>query len=819
MKHVYTIFKTSVVVFALLFAPLKAKAQLTENFDNITTLTAAGWSMQNLSTTIGTQANWFQGNSTVYAAFNGAATSYIGANYNFTTGANTISGWLMTPQMTIRNGDVFTFYSRKVSPDSYPDRLEVRLSTNGASTNAGATSTSVGDFTTLLMTINPTLVTGVYPVVWTQYTVTISGLGAPASGRVAFRYFVTGGGPSGSNSDYIGIDAFNYVPYVCPAMTVTPTTLPNGTAGSAYSQSLGQTGGLGTVAYTVTAGSLPSGLTLSSAGVVSGTPTATGPFNFTVTVTDASGCMGSQAYSITIQCPTNGATMSAVSALCSNGSPYTLIEGSPSGGTYSGTGVTAGAFDPSAGTQTVVYTVVDGFGCTQTASTTITVNTAPTVTLSSFSAVCDNGGMVTLTGESPSGGMFMGTNVSGGMFDPSGGTQMIMYMYTDGNGCSGSASQSFPVNAAPTVTASASASPICLGDSVMVMGGGAVTYTWDNSVTDATNFAPAGSNTYNVTGTDANGCTNTASVNIIVNALPDVFANASATTVCPGGNVILSGSGAISYTWDNSVMDSVSFAPASTMLYTVVGTDANGCMDSDTITVNVNTVLPVVANATATSLCLGEDVILSGSGAVTYAWDNSVIDGMSFTPVATATYIVTGTDANGCNGSDTITITVNTPPVVAATSSASTACTTDGAITLVGTPAGGTFSGPGVTGTSFNPATAGSGTHTITYDFTDANGCTGSATLTITVNVCAGVMENNLAGGVSVYPNPNDGSFFAEVSAPAVMVVYNALGEVVLSQNIEAGKTPVDLGANAKGIYTITFITEAGVKTVRVSVE
>ncbi|HEY9248005.1 MAG TPA: choice-of-anchor J domain-containing protein, partial [Rariglobus sp.] len=122
-----------------------------------------------------------------------------------------ISNWLQTPAVTIANGDVLTFYTRKPAPDSYADRLEIRLSTNGTSTDIGAGGTSVGDFTTLVLSINPTLSLGVYPTGWTQYTVTISGLAAPVQGRLAFRYFVTSGGPSGANSDYIGIDTVSYL--------------------------------------------------------------------------------------------------------------------------------------------------------------------------------------------------------------------------------------------------------------------------------------------------------------------------------------------------------------------------------------------------------------------------------------------------------------------------------------------------------------------------------------------------------------------------------------------------------------------------------
>ena len=147
--------------------------------------------MQNNSTPVGS-LSWFQGTSTTatptpgpFNSFNGAANSYIAVNFNSTGSTGTISNWLMTPNRTLRNGDVFTFYTRKPTigggQTDYPDRLEVRMSTNGASTNVGAGATAVGDFTTVLLSINPTLVANVYPQVWTKFTITISGLAAPTS--------------------------------------------------------------------------------------------------------------------------------------------------------------------------------------------------------------------------------------------------------------------------------------------------------------------------------------------------------------------------------------------------------------------------------------------------------------------------------------------------------------------------------------------------------------------------------------------------------------------------------------------------------------
>ncbi|KXK02922.1 MAG: IPT/TIG domain, FG-GAP repeat-containing protein [Acidobacteria bacterium OLB17] len=183
---------------------------ITEDFADITTLPAAGWTQTNHSNPVGV-TSWFQGNSTVFSSQAGAATAYIGANFNSTGGAGTISNWLFAPTRTLNNGDVFKFWTRTTTANPFPDRMQVRLSTNGSSTNIGTTENDVGDFSTLLLDINPTLGNN-YPEVWTEYTLTISGLAGPTSGRIAFRYYVVDGGPSGNNSNYIGIDTFSYTP-------------------------------------------------------------------------------------------------------------------------------------------------------------------------------------------------------------------------------------------------------------------------------------------------------------------------------------------------------------------------------------------------------------------------------------------------------------------------------------------------------------------------------------------------------------------------------------------------------------------------------
>ena len=193
----------------------------------------------------------------MFPAQSGATDSYIGANFNADAGAgtDTISDWLLTPPVTLQAGAVLKFWTRTVDQPVFPDRLQVRMSTSGTSQDVGVGPTGTGVFTTLLLDINPTYSpppqptptptafptptpgTG-YPNVWTQFTITLTSgqVPSPVTGRLAFRYFVENGGPSGVNSDYIGIDTVQYActgalqtPTPQPTPTPTPTPTPGGT--------------------------------------------------------------------------------------------------------------------------------------------------------------------------------------------------------------------------------------------------------------------------------------------------------------------------------------------------------------------------------------------------------------------------------------------------------------------------------------------------------------------------------------------------------------------------------------------------------------
>jgi hypothetical protein len=720
----------------------------TEDFNDVNTLVGSGWYQQNNSTPIGTNPNWIQGVNVAgggpFDAFNGAANAYVCANFNSVAGANTISNWLVTPNRTYKNGDVFTFYTRKASPDTYPDRLEVRLSTNGASTNVGTGATGVGDFTTLLLSVNPTLVTGVYPVVWTQFTVTISGLPAPTSGRIAFRYFVTNGGPLGANSDYIGIDNVVYTPYVCPTFTLTPAgNLAGAVAGTAYSTTLTQSGALGTPSFNVTSGALPNGLTLSTSGVISGTPTATGTFNFSVTVSDASGCTGTSSYSITSVCPSNPITNSGLPTLCSNAAPITLSQFSPAGGTYSGTGVTGGQFDPSVGSQNITYDYTDSYGCSFSSIGTILVNTAPVVTLGSQATLCSNDNLYTINGESPAGGTFSGVGVSSNTFDPASGTQVVTYSYTDGNNCSNSATQTITVNTAPTV-AHDPIQDICANAGLTAISGGSpVGGTYTGTGISGTDFDPsAGNQNLIYSYTDANGCSGSTSVSI---------------TVIPSETATLSAF--------NAVCDNAGIIPLTQ------GSPAGG--------------------------------IYSGVG----------VSGDNFDP-ASGTQTITYTIGSGtqCESQAQAVFNVFTSPVVSLSLPTETTCVNYDPFNLTGgSPAPGDYSGTGVNAGSFSPAVAGVGTITITYYYEDQNGCANIATDNIVVDACASIEE--VVNQFSVSPNPFNSIVSLTATSPVQMenfYVFNIAGEqlhVQMSQENE-WKIAVDFSGHANGVYVLKYVSD-----------
>ena len=212
----------------------------------------------------------------------------------------------------------------------------------------------------------------------------------------------------------------------------------------------------------------------------------------------------------------------------------------------------------------------------------------------------------------PTGGTLAGPGVSGLYFNPvlaGEGNHTIIYTFIGPGGCESADQITFTVNALPNVSAGSDQS-ICEGNTVTLSGSGASSYVWDNGVVDRIAFtSPLGTTTYTVTGTDTNGCQDTDQVSVTVNALPSVSAGPD-LSVCEGSTVTLSGSGAVTYVWNNGITNGVSFIPPpGTTIYTLTGTDANGCQDTDQVSVTVNA-LPNVSAGPDLSICEGSTVTL-----------------------------------------------------------------------------------------------------------------------------------------------------------------------------------------------------------------
>lgn len=124
-----------------------------------------------------------------------------------------------------------------------------------------------------------------------------------ATGTYTFRILSDDNSTAQDASQNIGSRLYTVTVAAAPTIVVNPATLPNATAAVAYSQTLSASGGTAPYSFAVTAGALPAGLTLSSTGSLSGTPSAVGSFNFTVSATDANSFVGSRAYSLVVAPP------------------------------------------------------------------------------------------------------------------------------------------------------------------------------------------------------------------------------------------------------------------------------------------------------------------------------------------------------------------------------------------------------------------------------------------------------------------------------------------------------------------------------------
>ena len=531
--------------------------------------------------------------------------------------------------------------------------------------------------------------------------------------------------------------------------------------------------------------------------------------------------------------PTPG-VITGSSSVCANATGNYSIVSIPGATTYTWTVPNGSTINSGQGTTSInltagntsgniSVTVTVPCGTSLPSTFVLTIIPSPVVTATSSAASVCAGGSVTLTGGGASTYTWDNNVIDAISFVPI-ATTTYMVTGTDANGCVNTATTTVTVNPLPVVTANSSSASVCTGGSVILTGGGASTYTWNNNVIDAISFVPTATTTYMVTGTDANGCVNTATTTVTVNPLPVVTAASSAATLCSGGSVTLTGGGASTYIWDNNVIDAVSFVPTATTTYMVTGTDANGCMNTAIITVTVNP-LPIVSLGPNIIQCGGTAMLNAGNMGSTYMWSNASTT-QTITVSASGTYIVVVTNINGCTGSDTALVTINSIPAVTASASSVVVCVDDATVSLTGTPTGGVWSGPGVTGSTLSPTSAGVGLHTAIYSYTDGNGCEGITSVNVQVNACVGLAENILANGVSVYPNPNNGSFTLGVNANVAELtikITDMQGRVVyasVDKNVNAGFVKqISLDTQSSGMYLMHIIANGEQQTKKISVQ
>lgn len=206
------------------------------------------------------------------------------------------------------------------------------------------------------------------------------------------------------------------------------------------------------------------------------------------------------------------------------------------------------------------------------------------------------------------------------------------------------------------------------------------------------------------------------------------------------------------------------------------------------------------------SICSGQSINLIASGSPTYSWSTgATTSSISVSPLATTVYTVSASTSSCGIIVETATVTVAQTPVATSTISTNTACLDDGMVTLTGSPSGGIFTGTGVSGNNFNPAT-GVGTYTITYNYSDpVSGCFASTAKTISVSACVGINELNGSATINLYPNPaNDFLILTNDKETELSFrVFDATGKLLIVKQLNARSNRIDINTLAKGIYFI----------------
>jgi len=333
-----------------------------------------------------------------------------------------------------------------------------------------------------------------------------------------------------------------------------------------------------------------------------------------------------------------------------------------------------------------ILTVTDINLCQATDTMTVYVNQNVPTDAGNDTTICF-GDSVTIGGNPTAiGGTTYAWTPAGIIVDPSISNPTVFpsvtttfYVVTTNDTCTGLDSVVVNVNPLPAIDAGNDIQ-ICIGDSAQLSASGSLDYLWTPSIslTDDTIANPIAFPTdtteYIVTGTDINGCSNSDTVSVIVNPLPNAFAG-NDDAICLGDTTTLTATGGVIYSWSptdslsNPLSDITLAFPVLTTEYIVSVTDTNGCIQTDSVIVSVNAT-PDAGAGTDVDICIGDSTQLVATGGDTYLWtpitdlSDQNISSPWASPVLTTNYTVLVTDINGCTDTDTILVTVNTLPAI-----------------------------------------------------------------------------------------------------------------------------------------------------------
>lgn len=360
-------------------------------------------------------------------------------------------------------------------------------------------------------------------------------------------------------------------------------------------------------------------------------------------------------------------------------------------------------------------------------------------------------------------------------------------------------------------------SVLCLGESTTLTATGAGTFVWNNGATGNTiTVSPTVNSRYSVVVTASTGYTDSSVINVVVNPLPPVAISPATPAVCAGNPVTLTGNGALGYLWSNgTTANSITVTPVSTTSYSVTGADANTCTASATVSVTVNSLPVATVTPASVAICNGNNTTLTVAGGVTYQWsDNSTTAAITVAPTTTTSYIVIATDANNCTASASSTVTVNPLPVVTITPASPAVCIGNSAtITASG---GTTYSWSTTENTAAITVTPAS-TTTYSVTATDANSCSATGAVTVTVNqlpvpainpasatVCQGSNTTLTASGGVSY-NWSDGTTTSVLTvAPSATTTYSV---TVTDANTCSATTDATVTVNTLPVASVTPVS------------